>query len=111
MGGNLTKSSPIERRKLGFRRSVNTTILVAGLFVLAIPFLAYGGVCWWFWVHQREFVYALGGLNVTPEEAGLKGFSVVEIRTEDSEKIVGWWLPPPRPEAGIVLFMHGTPGT
>lgn len=79
--------------------------------MIALPLLAYAGLCWWYWVHQREVLYALGGLDVTPEEAGLSGFSVVEIRTEDGEKIVGWWLPPPRPEAGVVLFLHGTPGT
>ena len=94
-----------------FRISANTGVLVAGLFVLAIPLLAYGGLCWWFWVHQREVQYALGGVVGTPEEAGLKGFAVVEIVTEDRERIVGWWSPPPRPEAGVVIFLHGTPST
>lgn len=56
-------------------------------------------------------MYAPGGLDVTPEAAGLSGFSVVAIWTDDGERLVGWWLPPPRPEAGIVLFLHGTPGT
>lgn len=93
------------------RGSVNAGILVAGLFVLAIPLLVYGGLCWWFWMHQREVQYALGGVVGTPEEAGLKGFSAVEIVTEDNERIVGWWSPPPRPEAGVVIFLHGTPST
>ena len=92
-------------------RWVKGGVLVAGLFVLAIPLLGYVGVCWWYWVHQREMQYAMGGVVGTPEEAGLKGFSAVEIVTEDGERIAGWWLPPPHPEAGVVLFLHGTPST
>src|SRR5436309_15505506 len=94
------------------RFSVKAAVLAAGLIVLvALPLLAYAGLCWWYWVHQREVVYALGGAEVTPEEAGLSGFSVVAIETEDGERLVGWWLPPPQPGAGVVLFLHGTPGT
>src|SRR5438552_1298990 len=90
------------------RRFVKIGIIAGGLLVLALPLLAYGGLCGWFWVHQREVIYALGGMVGSPEEAGLSGFSVVEIATEDGERIAGWWLPPPRAEAGVVLFLHGT---
>jgi hypothetical protein len=85
--------------------------VAAALVLLVLPLLAYAGLCGWYWVHQRAVVFAPGGLDVTPEQAGLAGFSVVQLRTEDGERLVGWWLPPPRPQAGVVLFLHGTPGT
>jgi uncharacterized protein len=41
----------------------------------------------------------------------LPQFSEVQILTEDSKRIVGWWKPPPKPGDGVVLYLHGTPGT
>lgn len=72
--------------------------------------LAYGGLCTWFWLHQREFLYAPGGTLATPEAFGLADVSVVRIATADGERIVGWWKPPASPGAGVVLYLRGTPG-
>ena len=81
-------------------------VAAIGGFALA----AYAALCVWFAVHQREFQYTLGGNRATPQEAGVAGFAAVEIPTEDGERLSGWWAPPPA-GAGVVLFLHGTPGT
>jgi len=48
---------------------------------------------------------------VSPESVGLSGFTAVDIRTEDGEVLDAWWAPPPAPGRGVVLFLHGTPGS
>ena len=78
---------------------------------LALPVLAavaYGCLCGWFWKHQREFLYAPDSRVVAPADAGV---SVVHIRTDDGERIVGWWKRPSAPDGGVVLYLRGTPGT
>ena len=81
---------------------------------LALPACAVVGylcLCAWFWVHQRDFQYAPGGAAGTPAAVGLVGFTAVEIETTDGERIIGWWTPPGRTGDGVVLYLHGTPGT
>ena len=72
--------------------------------------VAYGGLCSWFWLHQREFLYTPGGTLATPAVVGLTDVSVVHIRTADGERIVGWWKPPVNAGGGVVLYLRGTPG-
>lgn len=81
------------------------------LILLAVAILAYVALCGFYYVHQREFQYTLGGGRTLPEAVGLTGVSAVTIVTEDGERIDGWWWPPPHPGAGVVLFLHGTPST
>src|SRR5205814_3815 len=71
---------------------------------------AYLCVCLFFVMHQRAFQYTLGGTRSTPEAAAAAGFTEVKIATEDGERLDGWWLPPPAGR-GVILFLHGTPGT
>ena len=78
------------------------TLLLGGLFYLY--------VCLFFVMHQREFQYTLGGTRSTPEAAAAAGFTEVKVPTEDGERLDGWWLAPPAGR-GVVLFLHGTPGT
>src|SRR5579862_1720262 len=82
---------------------------------MSIPLLlacaAYGGLCLFYYDHQREFQYSLGGGRTTPQAVGLVGFSAIDVLTEDGERLDAWWAPPPAPGGGVVLFLHGTPGT
>jgi uncharacterized protein len=91
-------------RSLGARRRFVAlgTLLLGGLFYLY--------VCVFFVMHQREFQYTLGGARSTPEAAAAAGFTEVKVPTEDGERLDGWWLAPPAGR-GVVLFLHGTPGT
>jgi|SRR5579863_8632258 len=73
--------------------------------------LGYICLCAWFWAHQREFQYSPGGANVAPEAVGLTHVTAVSIETDDGERIVGWWSPPARDGVGVVLYLHGTPGS
>ncbi len=72
---------------------------------------AYVGLCLFFFANQRAFQYTLGGGRASPESVGLVGFSAIDIKTEDGERLDAWWAPPPQPGRGVVLFLHGTPGT
>ncbi len=88
--------------------------LAAGKILAALLALAAAGylsLCGWFWLHQREFQYTPRGTITAPAAAGLPQFSTVEIVTEDAERIVGWWKPPAAGRQGVVLYLHGTPGT
>jgi len=84
---------------------------VAGLSLLLGLGLFYLYLCLTYAVHQREFQYTLGGTRSTPEAAAAAGFTEVKIQTGDGEQLDGWWRPPPAPERGVVLFLHGTPGS
>jgi uncharacterized protein len=83
---------------------------MAALALPTIAALCYLWLCLWFAAHQRAFQYSPGGNRVTPEAAGIEGFTATEIVTEDGERIAAWWAPP-SPGGGVVLFLHGTPGT
>jgi len=81
---------------------------MGGLFVFGVLYLY---LCVTYAIHQREYQYTLGGTRSTPEAAAAAGFIEVKIATADGERLDGWWRPPPATERGVVLFLHGTPGT
>jgi len=81
---------------------------MGGLFVFGVLYLY---LCVTYAIHQREYQYTLGGTRSTPEAAAAAGFIEVKIATADGERLDGWWRPPPAAERGVVLFLHGTPGT
>jgi uncharacterized protein len=83
---------------------------LVGLVPVALVAVWYLFQAVWFVAHQREFQYTPGGTSGSPEAVGLEGFAEVSIATEDDERIVAWWAPPPD-RAGVVLFLHGTPST
>src|SRR5947207_4746905 len=97
-------SAPANTRSMAMRCGfvVSAVLLLAGL--------AYLGVCLFFVMHQRQFQYTLGGTRSTPEAAAAAGFVEVKVPTEDDERLDGWWLAPPAGR-GVVLLLHGTPGT
>jgi len=81
---------------------------MGGLFVFGVLYLY---LCVTYAIHQREYQYTLGGTRSTPEAAAAAGFTEVKIATAEGERLDGWWRPPPAAERGVVLFLHGTPGT
>ena len=99
---NLLTAHPV-RLRAGFWLGV--------MIQLVLALAAYVGLCLFYVAHQREFQYSLGGGRVTPEAVGLVGFVAINIITEDGERLDGWWAPPPAAGDGVVLFLHGTPGT
>ncbi len=82
------------------------------LIPLSLASAAYVWLCLWFVAHQHGFQFGdMRSPRVTPQSVGLTGFAAVEVRTEDGELLDAWWAPPPLPGRGVVLFLHGTPGT
>src|SRR6476469_8420921 len=92
-------------------RSLGARCRFVALGALLLGGFLYLCLCLFFVRHQREFQFTLGGTRSTPEAAAAAGFTEVKIATEDGERLDGWWLPPPAAERGVVLFLHGTPGT
>jgi fermentation-respiration switch protein FrsA (DUF1100 family) len=89
-----------------------TRLWLWALIPLLVAAGAYGALCLWFVVHQREFQFGDNRApRVSPQSVGLGGFAAVDVRTEDGEVLDAWWLPPPEPGRGVVLFLHGTPST
>jgi uncharacterized protein len=90
-------------RRFAGRRVVATLLrclLVVGLF--------YIGLCWIFWAFEPAFVFSrVPRAAVAPQSAGLRGFSEVQIATEDGAKLYGWWGPPPS-GGGVVVLLTGT---
>jgi fermentation-respiration switch protein FrsA (DUF1100 family) len=91
-------------------RSLGARCRFIVLGALLLGGLLYLCLCLFFVRHQREFQFTLGGTRSTPEAAAAAGFSEVKVPTEDGERLDGWWLPP-LAGRGVILFLHGTPGT
>jgi hypothetical protein len=91
-------------------RSRISPVGIVGLSALLMGGILYLYMCVTFALHQREYQYTLGGTRSTPEAAAAAGFNEVKIATEDGERLDGWWRSPPQ-GYGVVLFLHGTPGT
>lgn len=88
----------VVRRKFG-------TAALTSVVTLA---LLYAGLCWLFWAFEPAFVFArVPGPAVAPESVGLRGFSEVQITTEDGAKLYGWWGPP-RAGRGVLVLLTGT---
>lgn len=76
-----------------------------------VALLLYAAVAAFFYLHQRDMLYATDPRRITPAEAGLAGFEGVSIPTPDGERLEAWWRPPPEPNQGAVLYLHGNAGT
>lgn len=71
----------------------------------------YGCVVGLAFLFQSHLVYypQIGrGVEATPQAYGL-AYEDVEIRTQDGERIAGWWVPA-EASRGTVLFFHGNAG-
>jgi uncharacterized protein len=91
------------RRRLPVARFLLGALIGLLLFTGA----AYGGVCVWFALHARSFVFAgVSRVSAAPQDAGLNAVEEVTIRTEDGERLYAWWTPP-APGHGTVLILTG----
>jgi alpha-beta hydrolase superfamily lysophospholipase len=88
-------------------RKIAKGALVALAALLLLAGLAYGGVCVWFTIHARSFVFAaVPRVSTSPLDSGLNDVTEVTIRTDDGERLYGWWKPP-APSHGAVLVLCG----
>jgi alpha-beta hydrolase superfamily lysophospholipase len=89
------------------RRPLAKPAIAAASVVLLLAGLAYAGICVWFAVNERSFVfYAVERASTTPQAAGLTGIAEVNIATEDGERLYGWWAPP-KPGHGAIVILTG----
>src|SRR3954454_3324756 len=93
--------------KVNQRRRIAKGVLVALAALLFLAGLAYGGVCVWFTLNARSFVFAaVPRISASPQDAGLNDVAEVTIRTEDGERLYAWWKPA-RPGHGVVVVLCG----
>lgn len=86
--------------------------MISFLVVVACIYLAVAGGMY---VKQRSFQYfpqhsAKTGFE-DPAKFGLDGFVAASIATDDGETLVSWLALPPKPDAPVILYMHGNAGT
>jgi fermentation-respiration switch protein FrsA (DUF1100 family) len=104
------RPAPGEVTAQGHTRSLAARCRFVALAALLLGGFLYLCLCLFFVMHQRQFQYTLGGTRSTPKAAAAAGFTEVKVPTQDGERLDGWWLAPPAGR-GVVLFLHGTPGT
>ena len=85
----------------------------AVLIVLRVGLLVYVGFCLLLYLRQSQYVYVPDrDVAMTPADAGLD-YEPVELDTPDGERVAGWFVSSPLPEAerrGTALFCHGNAG-
>src|SRR5436305_2376080 len=91
-------------------RNRSSPVGIVGLSALFMGGILYFYMCVTFALHQREYQYTLGGTRSTADAAAAAGFTEVKVATDDGARLDGWWRAPPEGH-GVVLFLHGTPGT
>ena len=88
-------------------RAVAKIVAAAILALLVLAGIGYGGLCVWFAVHERAFVFQpMRRASTSPVAAGLKGVAEVTIATADGEHLYGWWSAPP-PGHGAIIVLTG----
>ena len=83
-------------------------MLIGAAALLLVAGLGYGGVCAWFALNARAFVFLpMARASISPQAAGLGNTAeVITINTEDGERLYGWWTPPASGH-GAVLILTG----
>jgi pimeloyl-ACP methyl ester carboxylesterase len=83
---------------------------VRGVALLASLAVAYVAVSAAMFLGQRALLYRPDVTLAVPADAGLPQLQAVTLHAADGERLVAWWLPPPRPDAPVVLYLHGNGG-
>jgi alpha-beta hydrolase superfamily lysophospholipase len=86
---------------------VGKRLLLATAAMVLIAGLGYGGVCAWFALNARSFVFLpIARVSISPQAAGLRNVAEVTVGTEDAKRLYGWWTPPASGH-GATLILTG----
>ncbi len=80
--------------------AIRFLLFIAGLYLIALALI---------YIFQRSFMYLPDTQRVTPEQAELDGFAMVDIVLGEN-KLVSWWHPPANETQGVILHFHGNGG-
>lgn len=85
---------------------ISSVVILTTVYVSLVGFM---------YLAQRSFQYfpqhsARTGFEV-PAKFELDGFAAASIETDDGETLAAWLALPPRPDAPLILYMHGNAGT
>lgn len=82
--------------------------IAAALLGLAV--LAYAAPVAWLAVKQRDMVFRVSTLRISPEQAGFSRAKEVAVKTADGEMLTGWFIPPAKGKP-FLIYLHGNAGT
>ena len=80
-------------------------LLRIGAFLLGLYLLAMLAM----FLLQSRLIYHPDTRALTPQQAGLAGFSAVHIKTGDLT-LTSWWHPPSGDGQPVIVYMHGNGG-
>jgi uncharacterized protein len=82
--------------------------MVLGL--LAVPVGLYLALLGTLYFSQRNFIYLPDRGRPDAARAGVAGLREESVVTADDLTLLAWYLPPPRPDALVVVYFHGNGG-
>lgn len=82
------------------------------LSIGAIAVILYTAACLYLFFQQTRFIFfPSSAIETTPEFFNLDYQEVwlpVKTQSGQVERMHGWWIPAPRPNAQVLLYLHGT---
>ncbi|HXQ53555.1 MAG TPA: alpha/beta hydrolase [Stellaceae bacterium] len=78
--------------------------------LLAVPLLLYLVLLAALYIRQRSFIYLPDRSRPDASRVGVAGLREASIVTADGLTLLAWYLPPPRPDAMVVVYFHGNGG-
>jgi fermentation-respiration switch protein FrsA (DUF1100 family) len=82
-------------------------IVMLGTLPVTVYLLVVGGL----YIMQRSLVFHTNADVPDLAAAAVPGLTAVQIPTEDGLSLLAWYLPPPTPDAPIIVYFHGNAGT
>jgi dipeptidyl aminopeptidase/acylaminoacyl peptidase len=86
------------------RRLMNLTITAVTLLLLVML----GGLSFLAYLQASALVNpAVFEMLYSPENVGLDNYETVALETSDGLTLAAWYIPPPEPNGGAVVYLHG----
>jgi fermentation-respiration switch protein FrsA (DUF1100 family) len=79
--------------------------------LVSLPVIVYILVVGGIYLIQRRLVFSTNADLPNLAAASVPGLTAVQIPTEDRLALLAWYLPPPTPDAPIIVYFHGNAGT
>ena len=82
--------------------------MLAGLGIAILIYVAVAGAMF---LGQRRLLFTPDTERPDVAHAETPGLREVVLHTADGLDLLGWWLPPARPDAPVLVYFHGNAGT
>lgn len=81
------------------------------IMLVTMPVTVYLLVVCGLYLMQRSLVFHTNSAAPNLAAAAVPGLTAVQIPTEDGLSLLAWYLPPPDPDAPVILYFQGNAGT